>query len=270
MKKLLITFFLLIYTSSFGQCVLPNSIPRLVLWMKADSLTGFADGDTVSSINDLSSANNDGSSGTGAKPYFRENLVNKHHALEFRAGRDDGVGDVIDFTDLSEDSLEVFIVVKVRDDPGVGVDSTGFWTFTTNVTDRSHFPYTDGIIYDSFGSTTRQTVGNPSTSLAQWNIYNVTSVAGEWTARLNNTQIFTTGTNTVAVDWCLLGSSSQAPGTNIYLNGWIAEFFVFGAVLTSSQRTDMYNYLNTEYFGAGCNPQTGIRRRGAARTQRMD
>ena len=61
---------------------------------------------------------------------------------------------------------EVLVVRKASDPAsGVGLDVGSFWSFGTSVSTDA-VPFSDGVIYDGFGSTTRQTAGNPATSLA--------------------------------------------------------------------------------------------------------
>jgi len=60
----------------------------------------------------------------------------------------------------------------------------------------SHWTWTDGIIYDRFGTTLRKTCG----SLSDRNdarVASQVSATSVWTLWLNGAQFFTTGTNTV-------------------------------------------------------------------------
>ncbi|MCI0563228.1 MAG: hypothetical protein MN733_32525, partial [Nitrososphaera sp.] len=70
---------------------------------------------------------------------------------------------------ISPASAMMFVAARLTADPpvaGVG----GFWSFGSSV-DASHVPFTDGNIYDDWGSTVRHAIGNPSASLASNFIY---------------------------------------------------------------------------------------------------
>src|SRR5262249_44074557 len=92
---------------------------------------------------------------------------------------------------------EMFLVIYLANDPPALVTHSGLMTFGSSGND-THFPFTDGVVYDNFATDTRKTTVDPTPSLTSARLYNVTSIANEWTSRLDNTQIFTTATNTVA------------------------------------------------------------------------
>lgn len=53
----------------------PASLPNLALWVRADAITGLADGDTVTTWTDSSSAGNNLSAGA-TKPVYKTNQIN--------------------------------------------------------------------------------------------------------------------------------------------------------------------------------------------------
>ena len=139
---------------------------------------------------------------------------------------------------------EIFIVRKVDADPPADTAHSGLWLFGTDG-NANHYPWTDGNIYDSFGSTTRKTVGNPTPSLSStYRVYNVYSAASDWQAFLDNTSIFATGTNTVGFlgsNACEVGNS----GTGAHGYGQLVEIVMFASKLSSGDRTSMYTWLTS-------------------------
>lgn len=95
--------------------------------------------------------------------------------------------------------VRAFIVNKRdADPPAGGTDIGGLWNH--GAANLVSVPYTDGIVYDGFGSTARKTTVNPSSSMASWNIYDVRSTASGWWNWLNGTRLYTTATNTVSTN----------------------------------------------------------------------
>jgi hypothetical protein len=137
-------------------------------------------------------------------------------------------------------AAHAFLVVYKDADPGNG----GAWWETGDAgASSSATPFTDGTIYDNFGTTVRKTVGNPATALNAPHIYEVITASGEWTAKLNGTQLFTTGTNTVGWDAApTLGSA--ATSTDAYLG----DFVLFNAKLSAGNATIARDRLKA-WFG---------------------
>jgi hypothetical protein len=93
---------------------------------------------------------------------------------------------------------EIFIKRKIDNDPTTGGDTGTPYLFGTAGT-ASHIPFSNGLVYDSFGSTARKdTAVNPATSMASYHVYNVYSAASDWQNFLNGASLYSTATNTVA------------------------------------------------------------------------
>lgn len=163
-------------------------------------------------------------------------------------------GDSANYLDLPDLSAiaalaaggEVFAVLKANADPPGPMNRTGLWYLGTN-SNNSHYVWTDGAIYDSFGSNARYAVGNPTPPLTQFNILDISSQTNEWIARLNGTTLFSTGSNTVA--W----PSAPRFGTGTVLSaynfdGQLAELRIYGGVLTPAERTAALAELTSLYF----------------------
>lgn len=139
---------------------------------------------------------------------------------------------------------ECFVVVKVNTDPPgaaarSGLDKIGS---TANVT---LFPFTDGGVYDSFGTDTRKTTGNPTPALTNFLIYDRISASGEFTTIINGTQQFTTGTNTVA--WTTAPQIGGGSTAGSFLDGAMCAWILYSRKLSTTERNLVKTYLATKY-----------------------
>lgn len=139
-------------------------------------------------------------------------------------------------------AVHMFIIVKLDADPPPTEDTTGLWG--TGAATRTHFPFTDSNIYEGFGSTTRQTVGNPAAALTSWRVYEIISTSSEYTVLLDGTQLFTTGTNTVG--WGADRWLGRSHGTRVTLKGWVAGAYLASAKLTTD-RAALITYINDRF-----------------------
>lgn len=136
-------------------------------------------------------------------------------------------------------AAELFIVTIANADPAADGQDTGIYHLGDSAGQSTHYPWTDGNIYDQFGSTTRQS-WNPTPSLASWHCYNVFAKSAEWTARINGASSFTTGTNTVAwntTPW--IGRNKDS----YYFKGKIAFAALYNAD-TAAYRADIHTYIS--------------------------
>jgi probable HAF family extracellular repeat protein len=117
------------------------------------------------------------------------------------------------------------------------------------------YPSSDGMIYESTGSTTGYIVGDPAVSLTNVLMMNVSSKSNEWVARLNGSQLLRSTTNTVSWDTtpCLGGSDVYT--ANCYA-GDIAEVLIYDRVLTTDEREAVGRYLNTRWSLVASVPTT--------------
>lgn len=136
-----------------------------------------------------------------------------------------------------------FVVMKVDADPAVS--NAGAWKFGSAGTDPQ-VPYSDGHIYDDWGSTTRKDFGDPSPSMASWCVYEIISTSSEKTALVNGVQVGTDATNTVDfATTCRIGAA-DAGATN-FMVGDIAEIFQADHKLTASERAEYALHIAREY-----------------------
>lgn len=148
-------------------------------------------------------------------------------------------------------AAHVFVVGKLIADPTTGT-IYGFWRFGTGGAECA-VPFTDGIIYDDFGSSTRRTTSNPTPSMTSPFLYEVVSTSSEWTNKLNGTQLFTTATNTVS--WDLSGSSIGGSsgtgylGLTAWLGGDLGEVILYNGKLSTSDRSSLVSSYINGYWG---------------------
>jgi hypothetical protein len=212
---------------------------------------GLNDGNAIGTATDYSGNGRNFTQATaGNKPTFKTAIVNGLPVMRF-----DGVDDYLQTTGWPTNlvSAELWIVLKIVSDPPSPDTKTGFMEFGSTVV-RSHFPYTDGTIYDQFGTDTRKTTVNPTPSLASaFHLYHVISKSGEWTSELDGTQLFTTATNTVGWNPApLIGAGNHTDilgdpsGTPYVFAGDMARLLITPE-LSAGNRTKMKTYVGTVY-----------------------
>lgn len=229
----------------------PTDVTGLKVWLKADSL-GLADGTAVSSWADSSGLSNHFTQATGAnQPICKTGIINALPVVRFMSGG--GAQHFLSATLSAQTAAEAFIVVQIAADPPLTSAEAGLWTFKSTNISATFFPFTDGTVYDGFATTARKTTVNPTPSLAAaFRLYNVISVSGEWTSKLDTTQLFTTATNTVAfATTALLGKSDGSGSGDGYLRGDVAELIIFDNKISAGNRTAIEAYLKAKYALTG-------------------
>ena len=238
--------------TGFNLCIQPGSSNVIVIsptqaaslptaglraqW-KADSIEQ-ASGSNIIQWDDSSGNGYHITCSFGNFPRLETSGVNGKPAVRFDGFYFNYVPDL--FSGLTEG--EAFMVLKADNDPGVGT-TMGLWEFPRN-DDNTAYPYTDGVVYDGFMTTARKTLGNPSTDLETWHVYNSTSQASNYVARFNGTVLFSTAANTVKTT----GARILGGGSSIYAwYGYIAELIIYDHGLTAGERTNVHLYLNDKY-----------------------
>jgi hypothetical protein len=114
----------------------------------------------------------------------------------------------------------------------------------------THVPFTDGVIYDGTGSTSRYTCGAPvgGVDLSQPVVYEVRSASGAWSNWFNGTQQFASATNTVGFPSAPeIGGDSPIAPSGTYFDGQIAELALYSRVLRADERAALVGYLEARY-----------------------
>jgi hypothetical protein len=131
---------------------------------------------------------------------------------------------------------ELFLVTKSLN------PSNGFIKFGGDISLSNHYPFTDGNIYDGFGSSNRKSTGSPVVPINQLNIYNVLTAPNSWQSRINTLLQFSTTSNTVAFSTT---STIGQPGTFNYI-GSISELILYPSN-ESSNRSAITTSINNFY-----------------------
>jgi hypothetical protein len=150
-----------------------------------------------------------------------------------------------DLSALITSGSSVVFIAKVNNDPPSAQGKSGTVIYTGTDTLASHLPWSEsGEIYDSFGSTARKNLGNPTPSLASWFITSVRSATNDYEYHLNGTSFYSTGTNTNGFrSTALIGKSTDQGGYHYGFDGKIAEIVVLKAAATTGQRQQLEGYL---------------------------
>lgn len=140
-------------------------------------------------------------------------------------------------------AAEMFVVWQTGSDG----TNNGPWRWGSDAggSRASHYTFTDGNIYDDFGSTVRKATGNPTPDVTLDHIYNVITASGEWTSNINDSEHHTTETNTVGWDTTpFLGENDVS---NFFEND-IAEFIIFDAKLSGADHDAVFSDLDGYYI----------------------
>lgn len=238
------------FTSPNGQQFSPVDISGITFWLPADAISGLSDGGAIGTWTDQSDEENNAiQSNADRKPLYKTNIVNGKPVVRF-----DGTDDFLTFPISMCSGFtagEIFIVVRINTDPPVDQAQSGLYDFGffNDAGGATHFPFTDGKIYDDFGSfSNRKTTVDPATDLSSgFHIYNVTSAANLWTSRLDGVQLFTTATNSVFFSSLPFLGKSHANDGDFFLDGDIAEAIMYSVALSIANRAKILDYLQNKY-----------------------
>lgn len=216
-------------------------------WYDASLLTG-SDNDQVAAWADSSGNGNNLSQGTaGLRPLLRTAFQNGKNVLEFPDATEHRFTVPNIFSGKSSGSC--FHVVQGYDDAS---HSGGWDGWGTDPTNANHSPFSDGNIYDGFGSTLRKSCGNPTPSMAGWRIVGRHSAASDYKIFIDATQLFSTGTNTVGFH-----AAPKIGGNNVagfHFQGHVAEYILVDSVLAQADRERVEGYLAHKWGLAGSLP----------------
>ena len=240
-------------TASFDPNFTPSSIAGLLYWFKTNSL-GLTNGSTVPQLTDYSGNNRHFVAKTsGTVGTYSTNQINGLPAIKFIH---DGSGSTATNTQYNGPSFltssqgEIFMVIKSPADPSTNNLKNTYGYFGPDDGSSSHYPFTGaGDVYEAFGTSSRKLIptANTPSSLTNWSLYNVSSRANEWIARLNGSSIFSTTSNSVS--WrsapILGGTGGIAYGAGF--DGYIAEIILYNTVLSEPDRLKVRTYIANKY-----------------------
>lgn len=225
----------------------------IIAWLRAD--TGLyqdllahttpvtADGQSVGTWADKTTNGRDASPDISAnRPIWKQAIYGSKAIVRFNGSNQFLVFANTAFTSLA--GAELFVVAKKTGNS----DTKGICHISGDGL-QSHHRYSDNHIYDGFGSNSRKDcgTGGPDLSTA-FRVFNVISVSGEYTLNIDNSQVFTTATNTTSntVNNNSVGSGSGGSGGVGPMAGDIAELVIYNRKLTSTERTQAFNYFTDD------------------------
>lgn len=228
----------------------PASISGLVAWYAARLETGLNDGDAVATFTDQSGNGRNATQSTGTKkPLFKTNIINDKPALLFDNSDDCMQTAAIDLSGTN--GVTVYAVVSGITAGALAMIAETSATAATNSGAFNLFRQADNTVAASArgGSSsnflTTATVTSTATVIST--VYDLSLATNEVTVWLNGTSAGTRGSNnnqTVNFGNYVLNLGSRNNGASLPLNGYLAEFLMFGTAHNSTQRGLMEAYLS--------------------------
>lgn len=205
-------------------------------------LLGDSNGAAIVELSNQITGENEGvqaTSGNRATMLFGETPANKKAAVFGVGGaKKYSFGNI--FSGFTQGTI--YVLAKWSNDPpGSGIG--GIWSDVSDF--QSHVSYSDGNIYDSWGSAKRTNIGKPSPNLATAHrLYTIVSKLNEWTVYLDGTQIYTTATNTPSFpsDF-IFGESSLGA----YFEGKLLRILAYNVAHNSSEVSANKTEFANEY-----------------------
>jgi hypothetical protein len=175
------------------------------------------------------------------RPTFKTNVINGKPAVYFEydgtlkqlAANHDPAG-------ISDAEL-IAVVRAVSATPSF--DNAGGFLNVSNDAQTQHYPWIDGVIYDSFGRVDR-TSFTPSVSPADWHAINIRSTPATKTTHMNGVLQHTAGAGaTLFLGAVRVGWSAAS----LTFNGWIALVAIYTRVLSTEDRAAAAEYILANY-----------------------
>ena len=215
---------------------LPTDLTSLQAWYDASQLTGS----TVPTWTDESGNGYDAVIGTGTEPTLTAAGLNDLNVVTFTDVTHDMTISSALMTGATEGGM--IAVAQLVSDPPSSESYAGaiLDAFTPN-SSASHWPYSDGTIYDTWGTPDRKVPGDPTPSLTSPRIWSTSSAASDWQAYLDGVEFYATTSNTMN-----FGTATRRLGWNqasLRLHGFIAEIIVVDQALDETTRQKLEGYL---------------------------
>lgn len=229
---------------------IPKTISGLTLWFAADHLTGFNDGDAVTTWPDQSGNGYDVTQGTaGSRPLYKTNIFKGKPALLFD-GTDDYFANTTSNPFTAGAARTVFGVLKSNTDTNWALlqcrTSTTYWGYSSALYSGTYMYFGDGV--NGSGNTTSKS----SEIVVQGTGRHIVAIrapgaGGTHTFRLNGVNAVTTGGSTPASESGSTGFYVGRTGA-IYMNGHIAELIAYDSNLSDADCLKIEKYLAIKYL----------------------
>jgi hypothetical protein len=215
----------------------PTNLTSLRLWLKADDGVTAPDGSHIITWADRSITYHNDATGVN-QPTLVASQLNGRPVVHFDAtqGQSFNLPNVmVSATDPTQEAPagEIFAVVR-----SAGTGSLWRWG-----TSGGWYPYSDGTVWDDFGTTSWGSLGKPAQDLTKFHLYNISSSSSEWTQRFNGLVHYDRIGNTVGFQ---AGPTLGVSNTG-HFTGDMAEVIVFDHILTPVQRDTVGAYLGNKY-----------------------
>jgi len=208
---------------------------NMQLWLKADTISSAS---PVGTWKDQSGEGNNAFQGTPAnEPTLVPNSVNSLPVVHFNGSQVLGLPNFMNGAGAGE----IFAVVRSTVASGT---TNGLWGWGGS--NGSLYPNSDGTVWEDFGTSVWQSLGQPAANLTQYNIYSISSSAAEWTQRFNGLVSYDHAGNMVSFRASPTLGADNAYGQGSF-TGDIAEIIVYNTVLTQAQRDTISAYLGSKY-----------------------
>lgn len=225
----------LLSTGAAGEFT-PSDLPTIWEWWEPER-QGLANNDPMNSFIGQAFARDMIKEADGTRPIFETNQINGLGAARFG-------GAVLLIPNMSAlTASHFFLVIKIDNDPPASGNGGLHNHGTSGLT--SHYCFTDNNIYEGWGTDTRLTVGDAAASLAAWRVYEVLSISGTFTVRLDGTQLNTRASNTVV----FANDATHRLGiiTSNFLMGQVAGAYQCSAELSVGDRANQIGYINSRF-----------------------
>ncbi len=204
----------------------PSDVPDLLMWLKADAITGLSDGDKVSTWPDASGNGKHATqSSNSKKPKYRTNQVNGLPAVEFDASNDG-----MSTSANSPTTTTIIAVYKSRTGASGKLLNAGFSFFM-------------GPYVSFYRNYTFAYVNGPAVTSGRWITQTLRQSSSS--AELHIDGAFVGSTGSVSNPGSILLARQGTYGER--LDGSIAEVLVYSRTLTDTELSDVHDWLSNKY-----------------------
>jgi hypothetical protein len=205
----------------------------LALWLKANQ--GVSGTTAVTQWDDQSGMGHNTEAVVGT-PSRQDNALNYNPVVEFNSTS------YFTLTSFSTgySAGEAIAVVSGQ------VTKNGFPYFLGGSGGQAHYTWSDGIVYQPFGSSVRRSI-NPSVDISQFNIFGTYAANNDWGAGFNGGLDFSTATNIVSFAGATSYIGATAGSAPRGLDGQVAEVILYNRKLNLAERQQVNSYLALKY-----------------------
>ena len=237
MKKIVLILLLLASAVYAGQVKPPRGSQLELGHPLTRGLVGYwlMNEGSGNKVSDLSGNGNTGTFYTVSLPTWT--LGETGSAVQFESTDYIGIGDL---TSLFSTEATLVMKLKLDLDPPFDSSRTGY-AYLESAANKSHYPFTNGLLYIATFHTDRLIVGfdNSGFDKTQWHQLAITTKPGAGNYKLyQNDNLVTTGTGPANVT--VAAASKLGEVTTNWLNGLIEYAFVYNRALTASEIAQLH------------------------------